>query len=91
MKLDRLAQVPADLVQRSPLSDDGDVDALGDEAGLFAWPDHRLDGSLSHSALHPSPIRRGRDVRRAHPTKLPGDANSIASRRFASTAAPCSQ
>jgi hypothetical protein len=71
VKLDRLAQISADLVQRSSLRDDGDFEALADEARLFAWPDHRLDGSLQHSALHLSPMKPGRDVRRAHPTQHP--------------------
>src|SRR5438876_12352651 len=51
VKFDRLAQVPTDLVQGSPLSDDGDFETLADEAGLFSWPDHRLDRPLKHSSL----------------------------------------
>jgi hypothetical protein len=50
MKLDRLAQVPADLVQGAPLGDDGDFETLADEAGLFSWPDDSLDRPLKHSA-----------------------------------------
>jgi len=42
----RLLEIPCDLVQCSALCDDGDLEALGDIARLFAGSDYRLDRGL---------------------------------------------
>ena len=48
MKLDRLSQILGDFIQCVTLSHDGNLEALGGVARLFAGPNHSFDCSLKH-------------------------------------------